>query len=150
MTFPSRPEYERLVYSLPHDHPEISHSTLRLYSTSALTAIVEGSVLFHSGLELRIVEALDFKAGQIRHYSYAVFRGEEKVRWYDSQPHPENPDLSSTFPHHYHTPPDIKHNRHAAPGISFESPNLPTLIADCLALGADLESSAASGKESQP
>nr|MBC8450537.1 hypothetical protein [Chloroflexota bacterium] len=30
---------------------------------------------------------------------------------YDPQPHPENPDLASTFPHHHHEPPDIKHNR---------------------------------------
>ena len=54
---------------------------------------------------------------------------------YDPQPHPENPDLASTFPHHHHEPPDIKHNRRPAPGISFQAPNLPTLIADCIALG---------------
>ncbi len=47
----------------------------------------------------------------------------------------EDPDLASTFPHHRHEPPDIKHNRRPAPGISFQSPNLPTLIADCAALG---------------
>jgi hypothetical protein len=138
MAFPSQAEYERLIYNLPNDHPEVAHSTLRLYSTSTLTAIVEGSVLLRNGLELRIIEALDFKAGQIRHYSYTVFRGAEKVRWYDSQPHPENPDLVATFPHHHHEPPDIKHNRRPAPGISFESPNLPTLIADCVALADSL------------
>ena len=44
MTFPSRPEYESLVYSLLDDNPEVVGSTLRLYSTSALTAIVEGHV----------------------------------------------------------------------------------------------------------
>ncbi len=49
-------------------------------------------------------------------------------------PHPENPALAATFPHHYHVEPDIKHNRHAAPDLSFSAPNLPTLIADCLAL----------------
>jgi hypothetical protein len=146
MTFPSRPEYERLIYGLPHDHPEITRSTLRFYSTSALTAIVEGTVSLRNGLELRIVEALDFKAGHIRHYSYTVFRGQEKVRWYDSEPHPENPDLASTFPHHYHELPDptagseqsIKHNRKPAAGISFQAPNLPVLIADCIALGQAL------------
>ncbi|MEW5987949.1 MAG: DUF6516 family protein [Chloroflexota bacterium] len=53
---------------------------------------------------------------------------------YDPQPHPENPILAITFPHHYHEEPDIKHNRRPAPGISFETPNLPTLIADCIAL----------------
>jgi hypothetical protein len=34
-----------------------------------------------------------------------------------------------------HKPPDIKRNRKPAPGISFAEPNLPTLIADCIALG---------------
>jgi len=47
----------------------------------------------------------------------------------------EIPELASTFPHHRHDPPDIKHNRKPAPGISFQTPNLPTLIADCIALG---------------
>jgi hypothetical protein len=112
-------------------------------STSALTAIVEGSVFFRTGLELRVVEALDFKVGRIRQYSYTVLRGDEKVRWYDSQPHPESPELSSTFPHHYHTPPDIKHNRRPAPGISFEAANLPRLMADCVALGDSLTADSA-------
>jgi len=142
MGFPSRAEYERLVYGLVDD-PRVTGSTLRLYSTSTLTAILEGSVHLRNGLELRIIEVLDFKAGRIQHYSYTVFRGAEKVRWYDSQPHPENLELAATFPHHRHEPPDtstgsvqrIKHNRRPAPGVSFQAPNLPTLIADCIALG---------------
>lgn len=35
----------------------------------------------------------------------------------------------------FHTPPDIKHNRKPAPGISFAASNLATLIEDCIALG---------------
>jgi len=135
MSFPSRPEYEALVYSLLNAYPEVIVSTLRLYSTSALTATVEGSIHLRNGLELRIVEALDFKSGCIRRYSYTVYRGGDKIRWYDSEPHPEDPGLASTFPHHLHEPPDIKHNRKPARGISFQAPNLPTLIADCIALG---------------
>jgi len=134
MTFPSRPEYERLVYGLPDNHPEVASSTLHLYGTSALTAIVEGEVMLRNGLTLRVTEALDFKMGRIRQYSYTVFQGAERICWYDSQPHPEVPDLASTFPHHLHEPPDIKHNRKPAPGISFTAPNLPTLIADCIAM----------------
>lgn len=49
--------------------------------------------------------------------------------------HPENSALKVNFPHHYHQEPDIKHNRLPAPGISFDGPNLATLIADCAALG---------------
>ena len=33
-------------------------------------------------------------------YHYAVFQGEERIRWYDPQPHPELPELACTFPHH--------------------------------------------------
>jgi hypothetical protein len=135
MEFPSWAEYERLIYSLPETYPQIASSTLRLYSTSVLTAIVEGSVYLRNGLELRVVEALDFKIGRIQRYSYTVFRGSEKIRWYDPEPHAEIPELASTFPHHLHEPPDIKRNRKPAPGISFQAPNLPTLIADCIALG---------------
>lgn len=140
MAFLSQAEYERIIYGLLDEHPEVVHSTLRLYSASSLTAIVEGSVFLRSGLELRILEALDFKHGCIRQYSYTVFHGGERIRWYDSQPHPENPDLAATFPHHRHEPPDIKHNRRPAPGISFTAPNLPVLLADCLAVGESLSS----------
>jgi hypothetical protein len=147
MGFPSRAEYERLIYSLPGTYPQIASSTLRLYSTGALTAIVEGSVYLRNGLELRVVEALDFKVGHIQRYSYTVLRGNEKIRWYDSEPHPQDPNLASTFPHHYHEPPDIKHNRHLAPGINFQAPNLPTVIADCIALGASPESPAPNDRE---
>ena len=31
-----------------------------------------------------------------------------------SQSHSEVPELASTFPHHQHEPPDIKHNRKPA------------------------------------
>lgn len=59
---------------------------------------------------------------------YEIWRGEEKLYWYDSQPHPNEPSLQSTHPHHKHIPPDLKHNRVPAPTLSFTQPNLPTLI----------------------
>lgn len=134
MTRFSRSEYEQLLYSLPERYAEITHTTLRLYSNSARTAFVRGSVYFSHNLELRVFEYLDLTDGEILEYSYAIYAQGEKIRWYDPQPHPENPLLASTFPHHFHTKPDIKHNRQPAPGISFTSPNLPQLINDCLAL----------------
>lgn len=134
MAFPPRDAYARLIYSLPDAHPEIQSSTLHLYTNSPTTCFVRGSIWFRNGLELRVFEYLDFSDGELLDYRYAFLQGEESVRWYDSQPHPEVPDLASTFPHHLHEPPDIKHNRRPAPGISFDSPNLPTLIADCIAL----------------
>ncbi len=111
MALPPRNEYEQLIYGLPDQYPQVASSTLRLYSTSALTATVEGSLHFRNGLELRVVEALDFKYGRIQRYSYTIYRGEEKIRWYDPQPHPDNPELASTFPHHHHELPAIKETR---------------------------------------
>ncbi len=61
-------------------------------------------------------------------YGYKVWQGGEKLYWYDSQPHPNNPTLQSTHPYHKHIPPDIKCNRTPAPEMSFTQPNLPVLI----------------------
>ena len=135
-----RTDYESLIYTLVEHYPTLSASTLRLYANSATTGLVRGSLHFHNGLELRVFEYLDLTDGEILDYSYTVLRGDTNISWYDPQPHPENPDLTATFPHHRHLPPDIKHNRQIAPGISFHAPNLPTLISDCEALGQALGS----------
>ena len=90
---------------------------------------------FRNGLILRVRELIDLADGEILSYSYDILQDEEPLRWYDPQPHPDNPDLNATFPHHFHAHPNIKHNRQPAPGIDFTVPNLPALIEDCLALG---------------
>ena len=141
MAFPSREGYEHFVYSLPDKYEEVASSSLRLYPNSPTTCFVRGSIWLGNGLELRVFEYLDFSDGELLEYSYTVFQGEERIRWYDAQPHPEIHELAATFPHHFHTAPDIKHNRRAAPGICFTEPNLPTLIADI----ADLSPSAEPG-----
>ncbi len=138
MAFPSRDLYEQLIYSLPDTYPEIQSSTLHLYTNSPTTCLVRGSVRFWNELELRVFEYLDFSDGELLDYSYTVFHSEERIRWYDPQPHPEIPDPENTFPHHFHESPDIKHNRKPTPGITFQSPNLPSLIADCITLGESL------------
>lgn len=101
MAFPPRTAYERLIYSLPATYPAIQSSTLHLYTNSPTTCFVRGSVAFLNGLELRVFEYLDFSDGELLDYRYAVLRDEDPVRWYDSQPHPEIPELAATFPHHY-------------------------------------------------
>ena len=136
MPIPTRAQYELLVYGLSQDYPDqIRASTLRLFGKSAMVAKVEGEVEFINGLILRVQEYLDFRNARILDYSYTIYRGAEKIRWYDPQPHPDNPNLASTFPHHRHEPPAIKDNRQPAPGISFTAPNLSTLISDCVELG---------------
>ena len=101
MGFPPRHDYERFVYSLTDGHPEILSSTLRLYSNSTTIGFIRGTIWFHNGLELRVFEYLDFSDGELLDYSYTIFRGEERVRWYDPQPHPENPELAAKFPHQH-------------------------------------------------
>ncbi|MEK7832378.1 MAG: DUF6516 family protein [Acidobacteriota bacterium] len=63
-------------------------------------------------------------------YGYEVHRGEERLYWYDDFPHPNDPTLAATHPHHKHIPPDIKHNRIPAHGLSFTQPNLPLIVAE--------------------
>lgn len=135
MTSFSRAEYEESLYSLAERNVEVTTSTLRLYGRSATTALVRGSVRLRNGLELRVFEYLDLADGRLLDYSYTVYRGDERIRWYDAQPHPENPALADTFPHHLHCEPNIKQNRKPAPDLSFDAPNLPALIEECSRIG---------------
>jgi len=111
MPIPERSKYETLIYDLPNQFPGIATSTLRIYSTSASAGVLEGEIVLKNGIRIQAVEVLDFGSGLIRKYSYTVYRGERKIRWYDPQPHPENEELASTFPHHFHEEPTIKQNR---------------------------------------
>ncbi len=112
---------------------------------------VEGFLLFDARIVLCVLEHLTFLArGEIERYSYEVSHSEmtldqlvelsaaeycaaayphkQKLYWYDSFAHPNDPSLASTHPHHKHIPPDIKHHRVPAPDLSFTRPNLPFLI----------------------
>ena len=120
--------YERLIYTLPETFPSIRRSTLVLIRHGPTIAEVRGEVEFDHGIILGVWEDLNFARGVIQAYSYWVEREGERLYWYDPQPHPDDPSLASTFPHHKHIPPDIKRHRVPAPGISFEHPNLPFLI----------------------
>ncbi len=90
--------------------------------------MLEGRVIFEGNLALSVFERLDFERGRILFYSYEIYRGNELLVWYDSQPHPDELALASTHPHHKHVPPDIKRHRVAAAEMSFTRPNLPVLI----------------------
>jgi hypothetical protein len=120
-------DYSRFVAELL-DRPTVERSTVAVWSTSPYTGIAEGEVFFPHGLWVRMRQELDFDAGLIISYGYEVYRGTERLYWYDDFPHPEDPLLATTFPHHKHVPPDIKHNRIPAPEMSFIRPNLPVVI----------------------
>lgn len=120
-------EYSRLVAEL-FDRPTVERSTVTVWSISKYTGVAEGEVFLAGGYRLRIREEIDFDAGIITAYGYEAYRGDERLYWYDDFPHPNDPALASTHPHHKHVPPDIKHNRIPASEMSFSQPNLPVLI----------------------
>ena len=108
--------------------PSVLRSTIRVWSSSPFTGIAEGEATFANGVRLRMREELDFADGLITSYGYEVYRGTERLYWYDDFPHPEDPALAVTFPHHKHVPPDIKRNRIPAPNLQFTGPNLISII----------------------
>ena len=110
------------------DRPDLERSTVVVWSDSRYTGVAEGEVFFSKGIRLRLREELDFETSLITSYGYEVYRGAERLYWYDDFPHPDDPDLASAFPHHKHVPPDIRHNRIPAPEMSFTRPNLPAVI----------------------
>ena len=126
--------YSRFVAELL-DRSSVERSTVVVWSASPYTGIAEGEVYFSHGIRLRLREELDFDAGLITSYGYEVYRHDERLYWYDDFPHPNDPKLAATMPHHKHVPPDIKHNRIPAPNMSFEHPNLPALIQEIEELG---------------
>ena len=128
--------YSRFVAELL-GRPTVQRSTVVVWSASPYTGIAEGEVFFSQGFRLRLREELDFAASLITAYGYEVYEGEERLYWYDDFPHPHDPTLAATFPHHKHVPPDMKRNRVPAPEMSFTSPNLPRLIQEIEKLAVD-------------
>ncbi|PDV99895.1 toxin-antitoxin system TumE family protein [Candidatus Chloroploca asiatica] len=132
MTNPLRTadDYELFIYALEDRFRSIRRSTLIFVRTGSTLARVSGEIMFDADIRLVVRERLMFERlpGVIDGYGYEVWQGDEKLYWYDPQPHPNDMSLKSTHPHHKHIPPDIKHNRVPAPGLSFTNPNLPLLI----------------------
>jgi hypothetical protein len=120
--------YSEIVYSLQARYTSIQRSTLVLATIGATLAKLEGQITFTGDVVLDVWELVDFEARRIRNYSYEIYQAGEKIAWYDPFEHPRVPELASTYPHHKHILPDIKHHRVPAPEISFEQPNLPALI----------------------
>lgn len=125
--------YSRFIAELLN-RSNVTHSTVSVWSDSPFTGIAEGEVLFSNGIRLRMREELDFDVALIASYGYKVYRGAERLFWYDDFPHPEDSSLASTFPHHKHLPPDIRRHRVPAPNMSFKHPNLPGLLTEIEAI----------------
>ena len=129
-------DYELFLYTLAEQFPAVRRCTLTLVRRGASLARVAGELTFDHGVRLVVRQRIiyDRLPAVIDSYGYEVWQGEEKQYWYDSQPHPGDLALQSTHPHHKHMPPDIKHHRIPAPGLSFNQPNLPILIQEIEAL----------------
>jgi len=126
-------DYSHFVARL-FDRANIVRSTVVVWSEGPYIGTAEGEVLFSYDIRLRMREELDFDAGLITAYGYEVYRGSERLYWYDDFPHPHDPHLAATYPHHKHIPPHIKRNRIPAPEMSFDQPNLPALLREIEAL----------------
>ena len=103
---------------------------MRFVRRGATLARVVGELYFDKNVRLVVRERILYHRlpAVIDEYGYEVWQSDEKLYWYDPQPHPDDPALQSTHPHHKHIPPNIKHNRVPAPEMSFNQPNLPVLI----------------------
>jgi hypothetical protein len=90
--------------------------------------------VFQSRHSVAASEEVDFEAGLITAYGYEVYRGDERLFWYNDFPHPNDPTLASTFPHHKHVQPDIRNHRIPAPGMSYTFPNITFLVQEIEAI----------------
>jgi len=127
---PSLEEYQAFIYTLAASFPLVESSTLVIRWVDEDTCWVTGQVFFAHDIRLHVSEVINFSRRAIVRYGYEIYRDDERLYWYDSQPHPDDPSLASTHPHHKHIPPDIKHHRLPAPELSFSHPNIPFLIGE--------------------
>lgn len=128
--FQSLLSYEHFVYTLQQSFPSVKHSSLVVARRGKHVAQLRGELVFEQGFRVTVNERLSEEDDcvVIISYGYEFWHDEHKILWYDSQPHPNDPTLASSHPHHKHVPPNIKHNRVPAPNMDFEQPNLPELI----------------------
>jgi len=90
--------YEVFVYSIQHRYPQVKISTLVLKRNGKLFGELAGQLFFENEVRLFVKERLDFKNAVIKGYGYEVWPGTQKLYWYDSQEHPNDPTLASTHP----------------------------------------------------
>jgi len=142
-------DYELFVYVLTEQFPSVRQSTVTFVRLGATLARVSGELRFDHDIRLVIRERVLYHRlpAIIDWYGYEVWQGENKLYWYDSQPHPDDSALQSSQPHHKHIPPNVKHNRVPAPEMSFSQPNLPVLIQEVEAFIKAIEDETKSKKE---
>jgi hypothetical protein len=123
-------DYELFIYEIKERFPSVRRSTLTFVRRGSSLARVAGELHFDRDVRLVVRERIvyDRQPAVIDSYGYEVWKGRDKLHWYDSQPHPDEQNLKNSHPHHKHIHPDMKHHRIPAPLMSFSRPNLPELI----------------------
>jgi hypothetical protein len=141
-------DYSIFIHELPERYTSIERSSLVYIALGTQFGKVIGMVFFANNVILCVQEFLNLELQVIEGYGYEVSRSlapvdhepspdeycgasypdKEKLYWYDSFPHPHDPTLAPTHPHHKHIPPNIKRNRISAPNLTFTAPNLHFLI----------------------
>jgi hypothetical protein len=88
-------DYELFIYSLTENFPSIRHSTITFVRRGTSLARVAGEMFFDQEIRLVVRERIVFDRmpAIIDWYGYEVWRGDKKLYWYDSQPHPDEPNL---------------------------------------------------------
>lgn len=133
-------DYELFLYTITQTFSSVHRSTVSFVRRGVSLARVSGELHFDHDVKLVVRERLlyDRLPMVIDWYGYEIWHADKKLYWYDSQPHPNDPLLQSTHPHHKHIPPDMKHHRVPAPGMSFIQPNLLKLVPEIEALTQEI------------
>lgn len=124
-------EFESFVNGIKDKYREIKVSKLVFKNLGHTIGELVGEIEFDMDIKLNISERIDFSDDTIASYRYEVYHGKNILYWYDPQPHPDEPSIAITFPHHKHIHPNIKHHLVPAPGLGFnlnKITNLPFLI----------------------
>jgi len=88
-------DYELFLYRLSEQFPLIPQSTVRFIRRGVSLARVTGELHFDHSIRLVVRERVVYQRlpVTIDSYGYEIWCGDEKLYWYDSQPHPNDPTL---------------------------------------------------------
>ena len=85
-------DYELYLYTLTEQFPTVKTSTITFIRLGSTLARVAGELYFENGIRLVVRERILYHRLPIviDWYGYEIYRGNEKLYWYDSQPHPND------------------------------------------------------------
>jgi hypothetical protein len=123
-------DYELFLYTLQDQFTSIKRSSIALIRKGASLARVSGEIFFAREFRIVIRERILYHCTPIvvDWYGYEIWKGDQKICRYDCQPHPDDPELKISYPHHKHILPNLNRNRIPASHMSFNRANIPEII----------------------